>query len=72
MEKYFLGVYNDKSNVNQALESNYLECNCLYSQKKTDSEKPCGNWRGLLKNWVDRQDTDEIFKNKFDLCVPIM
>ena len=34
MEKYFLGVYNDKSNVNQALESNYLECNCLYSQKK--------------------------------------
>ena len=33
MEKLFLGVYNDKSNVFQVLESNYINYNCLYSQK---------------------------------------
>ena len=30
MEKLFLRVYNDESNVFQVLESNYIDCSCLY------------------------------------------
>ena len=33
-EKLFLGVYDDKSNVFQDLESNYIDSNCLYLSKK--------------------------------------
>ena len=40
MEKLFLVVYNDKSNITQVLESNYIDSKCLYSQKKVDFEKP--------------------------------
>ena len=36
----FLAVYNDKSNITQVLESNYIDSKCLYSQKKVDFEKP--------------------------------
>ena len=30
MEKLFLRVYNDESNVFQVLESNYIDYSCLY------------------------------------------
>ena len=33
MEKLFLWVYNDKSDDVQVLQSNYIDSNCLYSQK---------------------------------------
>ena len=33
-EMLFLGVYDDKSNVFQDLESNYIDSNCLYLSKK--------------------------------------
>lgn len=32
-EKLVLGIYNYKSNVIQVIESNYIDSNCLYSQK---------------------------------------
>ena len=30
----FLDVYNDNSNLIQALEGKYIDSNCLYSQKR--------------------------------------
>ena len=32
-------VFNDKSNVIQVLESNYIDSNCLYSQKRLVLQK---------------------------------
>ena len=33
-EKFFLGVYNNKPNVIQVSENNYIDFGCLFSQKK--------------------------------------
>ena len=35
----FWGVYNDKSNDLQVLESNHIDSNCLYSQKRLIFQK---------------------------------
>ena len=34
----FLGVYDNKSNVNQVLEINYIDSNCIFTKKIDFSE----------------------------------
>ena len=55
MKKLFLWVYNDKSNVIQALEGNYFDSNCLYLKKLIFQKK------------MPRYD----ILNFFDLCLSI-
>ena len=62
----FLDVYNDNSNLIQALEGKYIDSNCLYSQKRLI----CFSVTQCEKSGCGRTHSDMIFK-KIELCVHI-